>query len=58
MGEAPLRTDRVLFIHNQLLPDNLLEEIRRKFANAEVTTYQSKSREGIPVPVGVFLYSE
>jgi hypothetical protein len=52
MGEAPLSTERVLLIFSQPLPEALVAEIHQLLSNADITIYQSKVREGIPVPVG------
>lgn len=53
MGEASFSSERVLVIFFRDLPAALVQDIRRKFADAEVTVYKSRVHEGIPVPPGM-----
>ncbi|KAJ5765780.1 D-isomer specific 2-hydroxyacid dehydrogenase NAD-binding [Penicillium odoratum] len=52
MGDAPLPSEHVLIILNYTLPDSLLEAIRQKFADAEVTLYSAT--RGAKVPPELF----
>lgn len=53
MGEAPFSSESVLVIFFRDLPAALVQDIRRKFSDAEVTVYKSRVQEGIPVPPGM-----
>lgn len=52
MGEAPLSCERLLFVVSLQLPETLVAEIKQLFPNDDVTVYQSKPKEDVPVPAG------
>ncbi|KAJ5118715.1 uncharacterized protein N7443_007647 [Penicillium atrosanguineum] len=54
MGETPLPSERLLFIVSLQLPEWVVAEIQQVFPNDDVTVYQSKPKEAVPVPAELY----
>ncbi|KAJ6111780.1 hypothetical protein N7523_007841 [Penicillium sp. IBT 18751x] len=54
MGETSLSSERVLFVISLPIPEALVAEIKQQFPNDDVTVYQSKPKEAVPVPVELY----
>lgn len=52
MGNLPTETttERLLIVFFKELPPPFIEDVRRKFPEAELTVY--KSHKGVPIPRG------
>ena len=48
MGEAPLAQENMLLIYNNELSPDLLDNIRKKFPEAELTHFYAKPGEETP----------
>lgn len=55
MGDAPAKTERLLIVFIRDLPTSLIDEIKAKFPNYELTVYRSD--KGVPIPRGRYTLS-